>query len=203
MSFIDHLDWRFATKKFDSEKKVSDDSVGKILDAIRMTPTAYGLQPYHVLVVTDAETKKKLSDASHGQPQPVDVSHVLVFFSRTDILDRIDAYFEIVSGGGERSEKDIQKAERYRQVAGRYEGPAGRDWAAKQAYIALGFALAAAAELEVDSCPMEGCDFDAVKRIFDLPEIFTPVLLLPLGYRTEDPARPKARFPKGDLFGRI
>ncbi len=85
-------------------------------------------------------------------------------------------------------------------MARRYEGPAGRDWAAKQAYIALGFAMAAAAELEVDSCPMEGCDFAAVKGIFDLPEIFTPVLLLPLGYRAEGPARPKARFPKEDLF---
>lgn len=201
VSFLDHLDWRFATKKFDPEKKLSDECLGKILTAIRMTPTAYGLQPYHVLVVTDAETKKKLSDASHGQPQLIDASHVLVFFSRTDILSRIDAYFKIVSGAGERSEKDIQKAERYRQVAGRYEGPAGRDWAAKQTYIALGFALAAAAELEVDSFPMEGCDFAAVKKIFNLPEIFTPVLLLPLGYRAEGPARPKARFPKEDLFG--
>ncbi|NTW30308.1 MAG: hypothetical protein HGB37_02855 [Candidatus Moranbacteria bacterium] len=63
-----------------------------------------------------------------------------------------------------------------------------------------GFALTVAAELEVDSCPMEGCDFDVVKEVFDLPEIFTPVLLLPLGYRAEGPARPKTRFPEEDLF---
>ncbi|HWQ60623.1 MAG TPA: NAD(P)H-dependent oxidoreductase [Candidatus Fimivivens sp.] len=200
MSFLDHLDWRFATKKFDPEKRVSDESVAKILEAIRMTPSAYGLQPYHVRVVTDAETKKKLSDASYGQPQPSDASHVLVFFSRTDIMNRIDAYAKLVFGDEAGSEQAVKMVGRFRQMAGRYEGSAGADWAARQTYIALGFALAAAAELEVDSCPMEGCDFSAVKGIFDLPEIFTPALLLPIGYRMDGSARPKARFPKEDLF---
>jgi len=203
MSFLAQLDWRFATKKFDPEKNLSDESVGKILEAIRMTPTAYGLQPFHVVVVTDVETKKKLQETSYGQPQPADASHVLVFFSRTDILDRIDAYMKLSFGDEAESEKAVKTAERFRQMAGRYEGAAGAQWAAQQSYIALGFALAAAAELEIDSCPMEGCDFAAIKGIFNLPEIFTPVLLLPLGYRAEGPARPKTRFPKGDLFSKI
>ncbi|MEI6650815.1 MAG: NAD(P)H-dependent oxidoreductase [Candidatus Moraniibacteriota bacterium] len=203
MSFLTQLDWRFATKKFDPEKKLSDESVEKILDTIRMTPSAYGLQPYHILVVTDAETKKKLSHASFGQPQPADASHVLVFFSRTDILDRIDAYMKLSFGDESGSEKAVKMLETFRKMAGRYERAAGTDWAAKQTYIALGFAMAAAAELEIDSCPMEGCDFAAIKGIFNLPEIFTPVLLLPLGYRAEGPARSKTCFSKEDLFTEV
>lgn len=200
MSFLSHLDWRFATKKFDPEKKVSDETLGKILEAIRMTPSAYGLQPYHVRVVRDAETKKRLSGASYGQPQPADASHVLVFFARTDIMDRIDAYAGLAFGDEAGSENATKMIARFRQMAGRYEGSSGYDWAAKQAYIALGFALAAAAELEVDSCPMEGCDFAAVGEIFGLPETFTPVLLLPIGYRAEGPVRPKTRFSESDLI---
>ncbi|MEI7750146.1 MAG: NAD(P)H-dependent oxidoreductase [Candidatus Moraniibacteriota bacterium] len=204
MSFLTQLDWRFATKKFDPEKKLSDESVGKILEAIRMAPTSYGLQPFHVLVVTDSETKKKLQAASYGQPQPADASHVLVFFSRTDILDRVDAYVKLATGEDPvSSEKAVKMLEMFRKMAGRYEGEAGREWTAKQAYIALGFALAAAAELEVDSCPMEGCDFAAIKGIFNLPEIFTPVLLLPLGYRAEGSSRSKTRFSKEDLFTEV
>jgi nitroreductase len=203
MSFLTQLEWRFSTKKFDPEKKLSDESVGKILTAIRLTPSAYGLQPFHVVVVTDVEIKKKLQEASYGQPQPADASHVLVFFSRTDILDRIDAYMKLSFGDESGSEKAVKIAERFRQMAGRYEGATGAEWAAKQTYIALGFAMAAAAELEIDSCPMEGCDFAAIKDIFDLPEIFTPVLLLPLGYRAEGPARSKTRFPKEDLFTNV
>ena len=200
MSFLSQLDWRFATKKFDADRRLSDETVGKVIEAIHMTPSAYGLQPFHVVVVTDPDTKKKLQDASYGQSQPADASHTLVFFSRTDILDRIDAYMKLSFGDESGSEKAAKMAERFRQMAGRYEGASGTDWAAKQTYIALGFAMAAAAELEIDSCPMEGCDFAAVKGIFDLPEIFTPVLLLPLGYRAEGPARSKTRFPKEDLF---
>ncbi len=204
MSFLSNLGWRFATKKFDTDRKLTDESVGQILDSIRMAPTSFGLQSFHVSVVSDEDVKRKLSAASFGQPQPSDASHVLVFSSRTDIRDRVDSYVKIATGDDTgSSEQAVKMAGMFHQFADRFDGDTGREWAARQAYIALGFALAAAAELEIDSCAMEGADFVAIRDVLDLPEGFTPVVMLPLGYRADGPAHPKARFPTEDLFTEI
>jgi len=204
MSFLSNLGWRFATKKFDADRKLSDESVGRILEAIRMAPSSYGLQEFHVSVVSSADVKRKLSAASFGQPQPADASHVLVFSSRTDIRDRVDSYVKIATGDDTGfSEQAVKMAGMFHQFADRFDGEAGREWAARQAYIALGFALAAAAELEIDSCAMEGADFVAIREILGLPEGLVPVVMLSLGYRAEGPTHPKARFPKEDLFTEI
>lgn len=97
MSFISQLNWRYATKKFDTAKKVSDSDLEKILEAIRMAPASVGLQSYHVYVVTNQELKDKIQAVSWNQAQIGTSSHLLVFAARTDLLDAKEELFTALS----------------------------------------------------------------------------------------------------------
>src|SRR3989338_6035683 len=201
MSFLSQLEWRFATKKFDPSKRVSSENLEKILTAIRMDPSSYGLQPYHVLVITNPELRIKLREKSFGQPQVTDASHLLVFCTRTDGMERIDRYVELASGGDSDKAESLQGyAEIMRNDVGKKSPEQFKSWADRQTYIALGFALAACAELEIDSTPMEGFEPKAFDDLLKLPDYLKTVVLLPIGYRAEDPTRNKIRFSKEALF---
>ncbi len=202
-SFLGQLEWRNAEKNFDPAKPVSEADEAKILEAVRLAPSSFGLQPFHVHVVKSAEVREKMKAAGFGQAQFTDCSFVLIFSGRHDDLGaRINKYFEIATGGN---------AEAMEQMAG-YKGmmdgfatgmdkPALKVWAEKQAYIALGFGLAACAELGIDSCPMEGFDRESFDKILGLPESENSVVAMTVGYRKEDATHfPKVRFPKEDLF---
>jgi nitroreductase len=158
MSFLTQLDWRFAAKDFNPSKKVSDENLQKILDAIRLSPSSFGLQPFHIHVVTNPETKQKIRQNAWNQPQVENCSHLLVFSSRTDILEkRIDDLIEIMSGGNEQVKMNLAVYEELMTgFLGKLDRTQMKSWADRQTYIALGFAMAACAELSVDSCPMEG-----------------------------------------------
>lgn len=200
MSFLINLNWRYATKKFDTTKVVSDEQLQKIQDTIKLTPTSFGLQPFHVLVVTNPELKAKLRDVSWGQSQVTDASHVLVFCARTDVVPRVDQYFTELSAGNAEIRAGLKG---YEDMMGGFakalDPQTALTWAGHQAYIALGFAMAACAELEIDSCPMEGFDKDAYNTILGLPEHMKAQVILPIGFRaTDDVIRPKFRF--NDLF---
>lgn len=202
MSFLEKLDWRYATKKFDSSRTISPENLAKILEAIRKTPTGYGVMPFRVLVISNDELRAKLKAASWNQNQIDTSSELLVFVANTDLQKMADEFFVELSGG------DATKRE---ALAG-YEGSA-RDFlanipasehlrlASEQAYIGLGFGLAAAAELEIDSCPMSGFDPKAYQEILGLPENEVPVALLPIGYRAEtETPYPKFRLSNETLF---
>jgi nitroreductase len=206
MSFLSQLNWRYATKSFDTTRKVSESDLDTILEAARLAPASAGLQAYHVYVVTNQEIKDKIQAVSWNQAQIGSSSHLLVFVARTDLLHVKEEHFTALSGGN----ADIRA-----QLAG-YEGMvnglmggleasnSGLTWSAKQSYISLGFALAAAAELQVDSCAMEGFDPVAVGEILGLPPTQKAVVMLPIGYRaaTETP-RPKFRFSRETLFTEV
>lgn len=204
MTFLSNLNWRYATKKFDMTKQVSDADLHKILEAARFAPTSYGLQPFHITVVRDPELRAKLRGAAWDQSQVSDSTALLVFSARTDVVSRVPAYLDLASGGN----PEIREAMAgYGQMmATSMEGKAAQGddaviaWSSKQAYIALGFALAACAELEIDSAPMEGFDPAAFKDILKLGEHLMPAALLSIGYRdASDTIRPKVRFPESDL----
>jgi len=202
MSFISQLNWRYATKAFDLSKKVSPENLAKILEAIKMAPTSFGLQPFHVVNVVDSAKREELKALAWGQPQISEASHLLVFCARTDIKERIETFFEMATGGDENIKTAMAT---YKGMMDGFEVNLPADqktaWAAKQAYIALGFAMAAAAELEVDSCPMEGFDSAGFKASLNLPENIIPVVCLPIGYRSlADTIRPKVRFDLSDLI---
>lgn len=206
MSFLSNLNWRYATKKFDISRKVSPENLDKILEAIRLTPTSYGLQPYHFYVITNQEIKDKIQAVAWNQSQVGTASHLIVFTARTDLVENKEEYFAFMSGGNPEVRASLKGFEDMMNgfIDGKSDPKDVLTWTARQTYIAHGFALAACAELEIDSCPMEGFDPSAIERILELPESQKVVLMLPIGYR--DPSesqRPKVRFAKETLFTEV
>lgn len=182
------MNWRYATKKMDPEKAVSEEDVARILDAIRMAPTSSGTQPFEVFVITNPEVRGEIRKVAWDQAQITDGSHLLVFAAWNNYTaPRIDAVVSQMED--ERGGANPLLSQYYDNLKANYlprEADVNYEHAARQAYIALGFALAAAAELEVDSTPMEGFDPDEVDQILGLKERgLKSVLLLPLGYRDE------------------
>ncbi len=184
----DLLKWRYATKKMDPTKAVTQDKVDAIVEAVLMAPTSSGMQPFELVVVTNADIRSKIAEVAGGQQQITDGSHVLVFAAWDNYTaERIDDVVDLsVEARGDlpliHSYYDNLKANylpRHAEVNYAH--------AARQAYIALGIALVAAAEQEVDSTPMEGFDPVAVDAILGLKERgLRSVVLMPLGYRDVD-----------------
>jgi nitroreductase len=203
MSFLSNLSWRYATKKFDTSRKVSDTDLNQILEAIRLTPTSFGLQPYHFYVISNQDIQDKIQAVAWNQAQVGTASHLIVFTARTDLAQNKEEFFSLISGGNPEVRAMLKGYEDMVDgfVAGKPTPESVLPWSAKQAYIAQGFALAALAELQIDSCAMEGFDPVAVGEILGLPESQKAVVMLPIGYRdaSESP-RPKVRFTKESLF---
>lgn len=201
-TFLSNLEWRFATKKFDPNKKVSEEDKTKILNALRLAPTSFGLQPFKVFIVGNPEVREKIKAAAYGQAQVTDASFLLVFAARADAFKRAEEYVDMASGG------NAEAKEKMGMITSSMKGLDGKPaesvaWSAKQTYIALGFALAACAELGIDSCPMEGFNPAEVDKILNFPENLKTQAFLAVGYRAEGPAHPKVRFPESDIFQKI
>lgn len=186
---IQHLNWRYATKSYDASKKVDDDKLNRILEAIRLAPTSSGLQPFEVFVVKNPELRAKIREVAWNQSQVTDASHLLVFAAWDNITpERIDSMFDYTNEvrgfkneGWEAYRKQLQGIVAARGDAANY------DAAVRQAYIGLGVGLVAAAAEGVDSTPMEGFDPAAVDQILSLKERkLRSVVILPLGYRQPD-----------------
>ena len=183
----DHLNWRYATKKMDAGKAVPQDKVDAIIEAIRLAPTSSGTQPFELVVVTNPAIRARIAGAASGQTPITDGSHLLVFAAWDNYTeDRIDTVTKLnVAARG-----DLPLIHGYYEnLKSSYlprDAEVNYAHAARQAYIALGIALVAAAEQEVDSTPMEGFDPNAVDEILGLRERgLRSVVLLPLGYRDE------------------
>jgi len=183
---IEKLSWRYATKKFDPAKTVPTESVERIIEAVRLTATSSGLQPFELLLVTNPEVRQKIRAVSWNQAQITDCSHLLVFAAWDDITpERVNMMFDLTN---EVRGFVNEGWENYRQqllgIVGARGTEATYQAAARQAYIGLGSALAAAAFEEVDATPMEGFDPEAVDEILGLKaRHLRSVILLPLGYR--------------------
>jgi len=189
MSLIDKLQWRYATKKMDPAKVVPQDKVDLILEAIRLTASSSGLLPYEVLVITNKEIREKIKPIANGQSQIVDCSHLLVFAAWdnytaeriNDAFDMTEKIRNFTSEVGTAYRQMLLKVYPARDVEINFMH------AAKQVYIALGTALIAAAEEQVDSTPMEGFDPQALDALLNLKEKgLRSVVMLPLGYRKTD-----------------
>jgi nitroreductase/dihydropteridine reductase len=188
MNAVEAMQWRYAVKAMNGGK-VSDDKIERILEAIRLSPSSSGLQPYELLVVTNSELKTQLKAAAYNQGQVEDCSHLLVFAAwDTYTEDRINKWFDLVnevrgvkSEGWENYRNSLLKSYPPRPAEVNFEH------ASKQVYIALGIAMLAAAMEEVDATPMEGFIPAEVDRILGLESKgLKSVLLLPLGYRNPE-----------------
>lgn len=180
------LNWRYATKKMRTDSAVPAEKLDVILESIRLSASSSGLQPYQVLVITDAELKEQIRAVAWNQAQITDGSHLLVFAAWDNYTpDRINMMFDLVN-----EERGFTNDgwEAYRQqLLGAYTQRSAEqnfEHAARQAYIGLGSALIAAAEQEVDATPMEGFEPEKVDEILNLAELgLKSLILLPLGYR--------------------
>ncbi|MDC6366064.1 MULTISPECIES: NAD(P)H-dependent oxidoreductase [Flavobacteriaceae] len=203
---IENRTWRYATKKFDASKKVSDEDMETILEATRLSASSYGLQPYHVFVITDQELKEKLKPFSWNQSQITDASHLLVFANVTDFGEElVDGYLQNLSKTrnvpmeGLKDYSNMMKSSLLNLPV-----ETKSNWTAKQVYIALGNVMQAAAELKIDTCPMEGFQADEYNKILALTEKnLNAVVVLPLGYRSDEDGTqhmPKVRKSNEELF---
>jgi nitroreductase len=180
------LHWRYATKKMDSAKVVSEEKVDRIVEAARLAATSSGLQPYEIIVVKSQAVREQMKPKAFGQSQITDGSHVLVFAAWDDYTpERINMMFDLHNT--ERNSKD-EGWENYRKMLlGSYPtrgAEANFQHAAKQAYIGLGTALIAAAFEEVDATPMEGFDPAGIDEVLGLKARgLRSAVILALGYR--------------------
>lgn len=205
-NYIDHLNWRYATKRFDPQKKLSQDQVEVLLDSIQLSASSYGLQPYEVFVISDPELKERLKPAAFNQPQITEASHVFVFAGLKSITPGYIQHFleNISSTRGVALEK-LSSLEAMLHTSILSLGqPEQQLWARNQAYIALGNFLSAAANLKVDTCPMEGFYAKEFDGILELEEKnLTSAVIATAGFRSpEDTAQhaPKVRKNKEELF---
>ena len=197
--------WRGAIKNFNPNKKVDDKLLNTILEAGRMSPTAYGLQPFRLVNVEDIELRRKLQEISFGQRQVVEAPHFYVIAARTDIDENyVRKYIELISsvrgipvenlkGFEDSMNGDISKRSPEEKLK----------WAGRQAYIAFGAMLETAALLGVDAGPMEGFIPSKVDEILNLKEKnLASIGYMALGYREDDTyfKMAKVRFPKEEMI---
>ncbi len=205
-TFIESQKWRYATKKFDATKKISIENVEMLKEAIQLSASSYGLQLYKVFIIETQELKEKLMPLCWNQQQVVDASHIFVFASYATVKEEyIDAYCQLIAQTRETPDESLQRYADFIKTNLRELTPEQqKSWAAKQTYIALGNLLNAAAELKIDTTPMEGFLPEKVNELLNLDEQNLNVTLItPVGYRhPKDAAQhlKKVRKPKNKLF---
>ena len=188
-SFIENQNWRYATKKFDTTKKVSPQDLETLKEAIRLSSSSYGLQLYKIILVENTTIREKLQPASWGQTQIVDASHLIVFANQTHIGNpEIDSYLENVS---QTRNMPIDALSGYgdfmKSKINSLPEEAKNVWTAKQTYLALGNLLNAAAELKIDVTPMEGFDAKEYNEILGLDKLnLNAAVVAAVGYRHEE-----------------
>lgn len=186
---------RFATKKFDPTKKVSDEDLQYVLEAARLSCSSSNTQPWHITVITNPELRAKLRPVSYGQAQVTDASHLLVLSALNDATPRIMRTMELI-----REKAGEASAESYQKMANGSvpTAPEARASMLKaQTYLALQAMILAAADRGLDSCPMGGFDAAKYAEILGFTDK-TPVALLTLGYALE-PGFAKIRVPMEDM----
>jgi nitroreductase len=206
-SLLRQLNWRYATKKFDPTKKISATDWALLEEALILTASSYGLQPWKFVVVTDPALKTKLRPASWNQSQVEDCSHLVVFTAKQDIteadLDRFIARTAEVRGTSVESLAGYKGYMLGDLVNGARHAIIG-EWAARQTYIAMGNLLTSAALLGIDACPFEGIEPAKYDDILGLKGSgFATVAACPLGYRAADDkyaSAPKVRFAAKDVI---
>jgi nitroreductase len=204
------LEWRYATKRFDANKKLSPEVWNALERALVLTPTSYGLQPYRFIILTNLEKRAELLAHSWNQPQVVDCSHYVVIAAKTKVTESdIDNWIQRIANV---REIPAEKLAAYRgmmigDVVHGSRGKISHEWAIRQVYIALGNLMTSAAVIGVDTCPIEGlvpAEYDRVLGLTDSG--YATAVACAVGYRADNDkyaALPKARFEATDLVRKI
>ena len=204
---IQQLNWRYATKVFDPARKIPAELWEQLEQALVLTPSSFGLQPYRFIVVTDPALKTKLRPASWNQSQIEDCSHLVVFLAQNDMTEAsIDEYLARIAQVRGVTAESLTGYRSF-MVGDLVQGPRHaiiQEWAARQTYIALGNFMTSAAVLGVDTCPLEGLVPAQYDEILGLAGSgYRTVCACPAGYRSEADkyaTLPKVRYAKDRLI---
>ncbi|MEL1241811.1 NAD(P)H-dependent oxidoreductase [Flavobacterium flavipallidum] len=205
-TFIENQNWRYATKKFDASKKISEQDLNTLKEAIRLSSSSYGLQPYKVIIVENPELRAKIQPAAWGQTQIVDASHLIIFANETQVEEQsIDNYIANISATRNIPAEALSGyADFMKSKLLSLPEDTKKIWTSKQTYLALGNLLNAAAELKIDVTPMEGFVPEQVNEILGLDKLgLNTSLIATLGYRHEEDTTQhykKVRKSKEELF---
>lgn len=208
-TYIESLNWRYATKKFDSNRIIKKEDLQLLLDATQLSASSFGLQPYHVFVATDKEIRNQLKAASWGQSQITDASHLLIFANKTSFgSELIDDYLKDVSETREIPLEGLQGYGDYmKSKLVDLPDTIKENWTAKQTYLAVGNLLSAAGVMQIDACPMEGFEPETYNELLGLTgQGLTAAVVVALGYRSEEDETQhykKVRQSKESLFTHI
>ncbi|QVL30165.1 NAD(P)H-dependent oxidoreductase [Telmatocola sphagniphila] len=201
---LKQLRWRYAVKKFDTSRKISETDWKTLEESLVLAPSSYGLQPWKFIVVLDPAVRAKLVTESWGQTQVADASHLVVFAVKKELTEEfVDKYIQrIAEVRGGAINEGLKK-----MILGSVSRMSLADvlnWNARQTYIALGTLMTAAAVLGIDSCPMEGIIPEKYDEILGLDKQgFTTLVVCPVGYRANDDksaVAPKVRFKTEDVI---
>lgn len=204
--FIENQNWRYATKKFDATKKIASEDLETLKEAIRLSTSSYGLQPYKVFIIEDEAIREQLKPASWNQSQITEASQLIVFANYTNLDEStIDNYINRISTTREISAENLQGYGDF--MKGKILGLSPEQqsvWTAKQTYLALGNLINAAAELKIDVTPMEGFEPEKYNEILKLNDLhLNASLVATIGYRHEEDSNQhvkKVRKSKEELF---
>lgn len=200
------MNWRYATKKFDKNRKIDESTFNSLIETLRLSPSSYGLQPWKFIIVNNPEIREKLKEVGHGQSQITDASHFIVFANKTNIDEGlINEYLSFIA-----KEKgiDVESLSGFKNmIMGVISGRNNEDlknWAGRQVYLAAGVLLTSCAVLNIDACPMEGIDTKEFDKILGLNEMnLESKMAISIGYRDISDTHmtdKKIRFPKNDIF---
>ena len=203
---LEQLRWRYATKKFNPDKKIPETTWKTLEQSLVLSPSSFGLQPWQFFVVRNPEIRQKLLEPAWGQKPVVEASHLVVFANKQDIENAdVDRHIQRMA---QVQEVAPEKLNGFSEMVKGYlhEPPFPLEtnkWAAKQTYIALGFFLTSAAMMGIDTLPMEGFIPAKVDEILDLDsQGYSSVVMCAAGYRADDDAyadKPKVRFPTEEV----
>lgn len=206
---LDRLNWRYATKLFDADRRIPEETLIALEEALRLAPSSFGLQPWKFILVSDPQLKASMPAISWGQTQPQDCSHMALLlvkraFSAQDVRRFVQRTAEVTG-------RPLESLAPYEEMAAGFVSQAAQqgwalEWNKRQVYIALGQLMTAAALLGVDSCPIEGIDAAAYDKLLGLEgSEYQTVVGCALGYRsTEDKyaSQPKVRYAKSEVVER-
>ena len=208
MQILENLKWRYATKRMTGEK-VGQEILDQILTSIQLSPSSVGLQPYKILVIESDAIKNQLRDATFNQPQIIESSHLLVFTVWDSLTDeQSEEYIEHIIRERGVGRETLKTLDGYLNNIKKMSKDEFYQWASKQAFLALGVALLAAAEAKVDSTPMEGFNKTELDKVLNLDKSnLKSVVLMAIGYRDLNNdwllKMKKVRWTKEKLFVKI
>lgn len=203
---IESLKWRYATKKFDTSKKLSKEDFDELLEVLRLAPSSFGLQPGRFIIVQDPKIREELKTHAWGQSQITDASAIIVFCAKKDLTEKdIEDFVELTAKTRNIAKDNLDDYKN--MLLGSVSSRSKSDlvnWNKRQLYLAFGMLLAYAAEKRIDACPMEGFDSKKFDEVLGLDALgLESVAVCALGYRDKEDKYAKldkVRLSKDKLF---